>query len=131
MRWQPGALVALLTSLAMVGCGSGNSDNNTPPAMQPTPPAAQRGDLLQNPPTKLKSYAPSDLLTALGGNDIGKALVSLAVSPTCSVDVYQLQYQTVGAKAESVTASGALMIPSGSDATCSGPRPILLYAHGT
>src|SRR5262245_5030068 len=107
MRWQPGALVALLTSLALVGCGSDNNDNkdaNSPPAMQP---AAQRGDLLLNPPTKLNSYTPADLLAALGNNDIGKALVSLAISPVCTVDVYQLQYQTVGAKAESATASGA------------------------
>ena len=134
MRRQPGALVALLTSLAMVGCDFGGNDNNdsTPPAAtQPSQPAAQRGDLLQTPPTKLNSYTPSDLLAALGGNDIGKALVGLAVSPTCTVDVYQLQYQTVGAKAESVTASGALMMPSGSGANCSGPRPIVLYAHGT
>ena len=134
MRRQPGALVALLTSLAMVGCDfGGNDDNNdnTPPATQPSPPAAQRGDLLQRPPTKLNSYTPADLLAALASNDIGKALVNLALSPTCSVDVYQLQYQTVGAKAESVTASGALMIPSGTDASCTGPRPIVLYAHGT
>jgi len=47
------------------------------------------------------------------------------------VDVYQLKYQTVGAKSESVTASGALMIPTGTDANCQGPRPLLLYAHGT
>lgn len=134
MRRQPGALVALLTSLVLVGCdfGSSNNDNNnTPPAMEPAPPAAQRGDLLQNPPTKLNTYTPADLLASLGGNDIGKALLNLALSPTCSVDVYQLQYQTVGAKAESVTASGALMVPSGTDANCSGPRPIVLYAHGT
>jgi pimeloyl-ACP methyl ester carboxylesterase len=133
MRRQPGALVALLTSLALVGCDFGGNDNNdnTPPATQPTPPAAQRGDLLQNPPTKLNSYTPADLLTALGGNDIGKTLVSLAVSPACSVDVYQLQYQTVGAKGESVTASGALMMPAGTAPSCSGPRPIVLYAHGT
>jgi hypothetical protein len=115
----------------MVGCGGGSNDNNSPPAMQPAPPTPQRGDLLQNPPTKLGSFTPSDLLAALGGNDIGKALVSLALSPTCVVDAYQLQYQTVGAKGESVTASGALMIPAGTDANCSGPRPIVMYAHGT
>src|SRR6185437_12917132 len=28
-------------------------------------------------------------------------------------------------------ASGALMVPTGSAAPCTGPRPIVLYAHGT
>src|SRR6185295_18706352 len=65
------------------------------------------------------------------GNDIGKALVSIALSPTCGIDVYQLRYQTVGGASESVSASGALMIPTGTDASCTGPRPLLLYAHGT
>ncbi len=32
---------------------------------------------------------------------------------------------------EAATASGALMVPSGTDAACQGPRPIVVYAHGT
>src|SRR5262249_28656433 len=32
---------------------------------------------------------------------------------------------------EGASASGALMLPSGTDAACQGSRPILLYAHGT
>jgi predicted esterase len=132
MQKQPGALVALFACLALVGCGSDDDDSDdTPPAMQPSPPAPQRGDLLQSPPTKLRSYTAAELLTALGGNDVGQALVSLALSPNCGIDVYQLQYQTVGAKAESASASGALMVPTGTDANCTGPRPLLLYAHGT
>jgi predicted esterase len=131
MHRQPGALVALFACLAFAGCGGGGDNNDSPPSMQPNPPAPSRGDLLQSPPSKLKSYSASELLAALGGSDIGEALVSLALSPKCGVDVYQLRYQTVGAKAESVSASGALMIPSGTDAACTGPRPLVLYAHGT
>lgn len=134
MSWrQVGALIALSSSLALAGCFGNDDDNSddTPPVTAPPPPAAARGDLLTNPPTKVKSYTTGELLTALGGNDIGKALVSLTLTPNCGVDVYQLQYQTVGAKAESVTASGALMVPTGTDANCTGPRPLLLYAHGT
>ena len=56
--------------------------------------------------------------------------LKLAFSLTCSVDVYQLQYETVGARGESTTASGALMVPTGIGSRCQGPRPILLYAHG-
>jgi hypothetical protein len=132
MRWrQPVALVALSALLVLGGCnGDGDDDEaTTPPATQPAPP--DRGDLLESPPAKLSSYTPSQLLGALGTNDIGKALVSLALSPNCGVDVYQLRYQTVGGKAESASASGALMVPNGTDANCQGARPVLLYAHGT
>src|SRR5690242_2395650 len=130
MRRQPGALVALFSFLVLAGCGGGDNNDMSPPGMQP-PPGPQRGDLLQSPPAKLNSYSSSQLLAALGGNDIGKALISLALAPNCGVDVYQLKYQTVGAKAESASASGALMVPTGTDANCTGPRPIVLYAHGT
>jgi alpha/beta superfamily hydrolase len=99
-------------------------------APTPPPPPA-RGTLLETPPAKLASYTPGDLVTRLGGNDVGKALVNLAISPVCGVDVYQLKYQTVGAKAESVSASGALMVPTGTDPRCLNARPIVVYAHGT
>jgi hypothetical protein len=58
-------------------------------------------------------------------------LLALAYTPKCGVDVYQLTYETVGGKGESAKASGALMVPTGSDAGCQGPRPVLAYAHGT
>src|SRR5262245_60467638 len=107
MRCQSGACVVLLASLAVVGCGGGD-DDESPAAMEPAPSAPQRGALLESPPAKLNSYSASQLLEALGGNDPDKALLSLALEPNCGVDVYQLKYQTVGAKAESVSASGAL-----------------------
>jgi len=101
-------------------------------AIDPSPPAPPaRGTLLQSPPAKLASYTPGDLVTRLGGSDVGKLLVNLAISPVCGVDVYQLTYQTVGAKAEGASASGALMVPTGTDARCLNPRPIVVYAHGT
>jgi hypothetical protein len=129
------ALVACAALCALSACGGGSDDDtggtsggiSTPP---PPPPA--RGTLLETPPAKLASYTPSDLITRLGGDDVGKALIDLALSPVCSVDVYQLKYQTVGAKTdESATASGALMVPTGTDAKCQNPRPIVVYAHGT
>src|SRR5262245_11943812 len=114
------------------GCGGGSDDGMSGGAIAPTPaPPPARGTLLESPPAKLASYTPGDLVTRLGGNDVGKALVNLAISPVCGVDVYQLKYQTVGAKAESASASGALMVPTGTDAKCQGARPIVVYAHGT
>src|SRR5262249_26632728 len=52
--------------------------------------------------------------------------------PVCGVDFYHVQYNTVGGAGETTTASGALMVPTGSAASrWSGPRPIGLYSHGT
>jgi hypothetical protein len=49
----------------------------------------------------------------------------------CDVAVYHLRYATVGGTDEATTATAALMVPIGLDASCKGPRPIVLYAHGT
>jgi pimeloyl-ACP methyl ester carboxylesterase len=93
-----------------------------------TPPA--RGQLIEDPPTKLGSYAISDLIGKVTDGTVSRWLIRKTFSPNCNVDVYQLHYGTVGAQYEPTTASGALMIPVGADSRCQGPRPIVLYAHG-
>jgi predicted esterase len=45
--------------------------------------------------------------------------------------VHQIRYNTLDPASQPTTASGALMIPTGSNASCQGPRPIVVYAHGT
>ena len=52
-------------------------------------------------------------------------------TPVCGVDVNYLKYATVGAMGEATDATAALMVPTGTDPRCTGPRPIVLYAHGT
>src|SRR6202034_903300 len=42
-----------------------------------------------------------------------------------------LKFYTLGGAGEVTMSSGALMVPTGAAGTCSGPRPIVLYAHGT
>ena len=107
--------------------GTDNASGSSPIAgTQP-----QRGALLTQPPTLVASYGTSDLLGLLGIDDLGKELLSLAYTPKCSLDVYQLSYETVGGSNEAATASGALMVPTGSDSSCQGPLPIVIYAHGT
>lgn len=49
----------------------------------------------------------------------------------CDVKVHRMSYDTVGGADEATTSSGMLMLPHGDDPACSGPRPVLLYAHGT
>jgi hypothetical protein len=81
---------------------------------------------------KVKSFAPSDLLNLLAGSDLGKTFLQLAYTPECTITVYHLTYNTQDPKGNVTPASGALMVPSGgSGAACTGPRPIVLYAHGT
>jgi Prolyl oligopeptidase family len=116
----------LVASIVLAACGGGHDDGSS---LQPSNPPT-RGQLVGSP-TMTGSYSPSDLLSDLTGDPLGKLLLQLTFSPTCTVNVYHLNYQTVGGAGESTQASAALMVPTGSDATCQGARPIVMYAHGT
>jgi hypothetical protein len=123
----------LLLVACLAGCRWGGKDNASDSSSSPTPPASgpQRGDLLTSPPPLVASYSTDQVLAVLTGSDLGKTLLSLAYTPKCSLNIYQLSYETVGGKGEPAKASGALMIPTGSDTGCQGPLPVLVYAHGT
>ncbi len=58
-------------------------------------------------------------------------LQSWVGKPMCGVRVYKFVYATIGGQGEATDASGALMVPTGTAAQCRGPRPIVLYTHGT
>jgi dienelactone hydrolase len=58
-------------------------------------------------------------------------VLTLGGNLLCDVAVYHIEYTTVGGAGESITASGAMMVPFGLDSSCRGSRPMLLYAHGT
>ena len=108
----------------LTACGG---HDNASMSMSSTP---ARGTLLSTP-TMTGSFSTSDLLSQLTTDPLGKELVQLTFSPTCTVNVYHLEYETVGGAGEATTASAALMVPTGSDASCQGARPIVMYAHGT
>ena len=126
MRSLNRALPWLMTALLLGACGNGDNDNM--PVLSAPP---QRGALLKSPPAKLASYSIADLLVRLTGSDVDESLLQLVYTPKCAIDIYQLQYETVGGASEATTASGALIVPTGSDSACSGAHPIVLYAHGT
>ena len=114
------------TAAVLAAChGSVNGSSGPPQSMTPQP-----GQLLQSP-TKTGSYSVSDLLSMLSGNSDAGQLLKLAFTPPCTVNVYHMEYETVGGQGEATTASGALMVPTGLDPSCQGARPVLLYAHGT
>lgn len=125
MRSLVCAAAGLMAGALLAACGGGGQ--NTALSSPSTP---QRGELLQSP-TLVGSYSASDLLEQLADSDVAKLLLPLAYTPQCTVDVYHFEYETVGGAAEPTSASGALMVSTGSGATCSGAHPILLYAHGT
>ncbi len=96
------------------------------------------GALLQGPtPTLAVSAAQFTAMLANGGAS-GRALLGLSTGDLsgatplpCGVAVYHYEYRSVGGRGHPVTASGALMLPTGSGATCGGRRPLVEYAHGT
>ncbi|MEJ8810423.1 prolyl oligopeptidase family serine peptidase [Variovorax ureilyticus] len=119
--------------LAMSGCGGGGSGNNSALALavngaNTTP---QRGTALNTVPDRVVRLSVEQFKTLLEADSTGKRVEQAAGVPKCGIDVRYLQYQTVGAKGESVPASGAIMLPAGTDPACNGPRPIVLYGHGT
>jgi hypothetical protein len=117
-------LSAALAALALAACGGGSSGT---PA---TPGSPGHGALLENPPKLMAVVTAPGLLLDLG-NLPDASLVALAGTTLCDVAVYHLRYTTLGGAREATTASGALMVPIGTDARCHGARPMLLYAHGT
>jgi pimeloyl-ACP methyl ester carboxylesterase len=128
------AVIAGMTALVMLagsGCSSGMNGGSTSDTSTTGSSTPQRGQLLVNPPTLVATYGTSNLLASLGLDPLGQELLTLAYSPICTVNVYELSYETVGAKSEATTSTGALMVPGGSANGCQGPRPIVEYAHGT
>ena len=79
----------------------------------------------------MATLSPSDLLALLGGNAAGQTLLQFSYTPKCTITVYHMSYQTVDGDGNLTVASGALMVPGGTDADCTGGRPLLVYAHGT
>jgi hypothetical protein len=125
MRGLVCGLIGVLGAALLASCGGSGQSVATPPAGPPAP-----GSLLQSP-TLVASYSVSDLVAELAGINVGKLLLPLAYQPQCAIDVYHFEYETVGGASEPTTASGALMVSTGTSATCSGALPILVYAHGT
>lgn len=109
-------------------CGNGDDEEMPPPSGSGTVPA--RADLV-SPPTKVGSYSANDVLARVAPSLNGELILNLAGSPTCGIDVYSFHYHTLGGANEATTASSALLTPTGADPACHGPRPLVVYAHGT
>ena len=110
---------------SLAGCGSDSQ------SAQQNIQTTTRGTLIYNPPFRIASVSAQAFQAQLSATAQGPQVLQLAGAPVCGVDFYHLEYYTVGGAGETTTASGALMVPTGAAPACSGPRPILLYGHGT
>ncbi|HWW21562.1 MAG TPA: hypothetical protein VNZ06_12200, partial [Steroidobacteraceae bacterium] len=135
MKRKPSVLMMFaLTASFVSACGGGDNGQHGNSGSS----GLGRGALLQTPPTLTMSITAQTLAarltadaTAGGAQTVLTSVLTLAGFPQCDINVYHVEYVTVGGQNETTTASGALMVPSGGGASCSGPRPIVLYAHGT
>lgn len=123
----------MLSAGLLCACGGNDDDgDDAPPSGGATaPPPTSRGSLIVAPPVRLLSVSADQLAALVTAKSGGSDLLKLISAPKCGIDVHQLSYNTVDAKDQPTTASGALMIPTGSNPACQGARPIVMYAHGT
>ena len=103
----PIALVVLLSA-----CGGGDSSNAS-------------GTLVAVKPSLQHSASDVDRMMS------GTSAAQLAGSAQCGVTVSHLTYMTRDPAGAPATATAALMVATGTGANCTGPRPVLLYSHGT
>ena len=122
----------LLISLTVAAAGlSACGSSGSPTAAISTSTAP--GTLDVNPPLRIASLSAAALSAELAATSTGAELVALTGVPVCGVDFYYLKFWTtapLNTVTQATESSGALMVPTGGSG-CSGPRPIVLYAHGT
>jgi len=118
-QWIAASAVAVLAA-----CGS---DSTTSTVATST----AHGTLVEDPPLRIASLNAVSLSAQLSANATGAQLLQLTGAPACGVDFYYLRFWTLGGAGETTESSGALMVPTGAAPACSGPRPVVLYGHGT
>lgn len=123
------AAITISTSVLLVACGGGSGDNNG------TVVGGSTTGTLQGTPATTAALSAAQFTGALSASSSGTQLLALTTGGTntlpCGVTVSHIEYSTTGAAGENTTASGAVMVPTGTDPACTGKRPIVLYAHGT
>lgn len=120
---------ALGSALLLAACSNNDDAPDTGQAEQPPVPSA--GTLIENPPPRIGSFSTTDLINLANVNSTAARVLDFIVDPECGVDAHQIRYHTLDPAGQATTASGALMIPTGTNAACTGARPIVVYAHGT
>jgi hypothetical protein len=123
MKKYLGPWGSLVAALVVAACGSSTQTAQVGNSTAP-------GSLALDPPFRVASADAATFAAQVGATASGKQLLLLTGAPACGVDFYYLKFWTVGGAKETTQSTGALMVPTGGSG-CSGPRPIVLYAHGT
>jgi hypothetical protein len=113
-----------LSAALLCACGSSSQTSAVAPS-------TDHGTLAENPPFRIASLNAATFQAELAGTSSGAQLLQITGNPSCGVDFYYVKFWTLGGAGETTESSGALMVPTGAAPACSGPRPIVLYAHGT
>jgi pimeloyl-ACP methyl ester carboxylesterase len=131
--------LSLGLGILLAACGGGTTTGGAPQGVtNPAPlPAPVRGSLVGQAASvsvklggaSLTTLSPAVLAGFLESAQPGT--LAVAGQPQCSVSVYRVHYNTVGGAGEATDASAAIFVPTGTGASCSNSRPVLLYAHGT
>ena len=139
-------VIVLVLPVAVAACGGGSGGQASsggvtipvivaPPVTAPIP----RGTLVGGPVSVSIALGGSAGSAATIDAQQFKQLLESAQSgmsgitstPVCGVSSYTVRYNTMGSAGEATEASTAVMLPAGTDPACTGPRPVVLYAHGT
>jgi predicted esterase len=134
------SLPVLILASLLAACSGGTTTGGTPEGVTNPPalPAPARGSLigaatpvpiLLSGGVSVATAQPAQLEYFFDSAQSGTTAVS--GPPQCAVSVYRVHYHTIGGAGEATDASAAVMVPSGTGASCSNSRPVLLYAHGT
>lgn len=108
-KWVLSASTTALLALGLVGCGGSHHG----------------GGSLVKAPLATASLSPDAVKAA------APSLVAVVGEGTCTVNFHSYAFTTFGGAREEITSTAAIITPSGSDVSCSGARPVVLYAHGT
>ena len=119
-----GLWIAASSVAVLAACGSDSMSSSVATSNA-------HGTLVEDPPLRIASLNAASLSGQLSANATGAQLLQLTGAPACGVDFYYLRFWTLGGAGETTESSGALMVPTGAAPACSGPRPVVLYAHGT
>jgi hypothetical protein len=118
-------LSAVFGAALLSACGGSSSPTAT------VATSTAHGTLAVNPPFRIASLNAASFQAQLSATSSGAQLLQITGNPSCGVDFYYIKFWTLGGAGEVTESSGALMVPTGAVATCSGKRPIVLYSHGT
>ncbi len=109
------ALPVVIMSLSLTACNLPLSNTNN--------------TLIDNSLSMTGHFTSSDLQAWLQNFPADQQ--TLLGSPVCGMKAERYEYVTVGGLHEPTTASGVVMMPTGSDPSCHGQHSIVLYTHGT